>query len=121
MPSTDFKVGLLGMLSGNRTSSEHEDVYPTLVSLGSVLNSAAAANLELNSKGKLKYFNTKPYRTFQKLIFAFFTAIKTLPQNFDFYFYFINWGGNQSFKRSIFWFKRSKKSIFQKLLYENLC
>jgi len=51
VPSTDFKVGLLGMLSGNRTSSEHEDVYPTLVSLGSVLNSAAAANLELNSKG----------------------------------------------------------------------
>ena len=42
------------MLS-NRTSSEHEDVYPSLVSLGSVLNSAAAtANLELNSKGKRK-------------------------------------------------------------------
>ena len=48
------------MLStGNRvtttttTNSEHEDsVYPTLVSLGSVLNSATAANLELNNKGR---------------------------------------------------------------------
>ena len=70
MPSTDFKVGLLGMLSGNRTSSEHEDVYPTLVSLGSVLNSAAAANLELNSKGKLEIFQYETVSYISKIDFC---------------------------------------------------